>query len=144
MCKNQKNQSTWWYGETGDVMTKGLAQWKGVTKKKEMYWLVSEDLSSQGKDLQPEILLQQQSALKWGLREVQPGSTPSSHTGELPSSVLPRESELISSLRDSFFQDLFKASWKSESGETYLKFARAVLSQALWELLVKSKLLLNT
>jgi len=43
----------------------------------------------QGRDLQPEILPQWQSALKWGLREVQPGSTPSSHTDELPSPVLP-------------------------------------------------------
>ena len=32
---------------------------------------------------------QQQSALKWDLREVQPGSTPSGHTAELPSPVLP-------------------------------------------------------
>jgi len=30
-----------------------------------------------------------QSALKLGLREVQPGSTPSDHTAELPSPVLP-------------------------------------------------------
>ena len=35
-------------------------------------------------------LPQRQSALKWGLREVQPGSTPSSHTDELLSPVLPR------------------------------------------------------
>jgi len=41
------------------------------------------------KDLQKEILPQWQSALKWGLREVQPGSTPSCHTAELPSPVLP-------------------------------------------------------
>jgi len=34
------------------------------------------------RDLQKEILPQWQSALKWGLREVQPGSTPSGHTGE--------------------------------------------------------------
>jgi len=40
--------------------------------------------------LQREILPQWQSALKWGLGEVQPGSTPSSHTAELPSPVLPR------------------------------------------------------
>jgi len=32
---------------------------------------------------------QWQSALKWDLREVQPGSTPSGHTAELPSPVLP-------------------------------------------------------
>jgi len=43
----------------------------------------------QGTDLQPEILPQWQSALKWGLREVQTGCTPSSHTAELPSPVLP-------------------------------------------------------
>ena len=43
----------------------------------------------QGKDLQPDILPQWQSVLKWGLREVQPGSTPSGHTAELPSPVLP-------------------------------------------------------
>ena len=42
----------------------------------------------QGKHLQTEILPQWQSALKWGLGEVQPGSTPSGHTAELPSPVL--------------------------------------------------------
>jgi len=30
-----------------------------------------------------------QSAVKWGLREMQPGSTPSGHTAELPSPMLP-------------------------------------------------------
>ena len=55
---------------------------------------ISEDLGPQGKipqgrDIQPETLPQWQSALKWGLREVQPGSTPSGHTAELPSPVLP-------------------------------------------------------
>jgi len=54
----------------------------------------SEDGVSQGKapqrrDLQPKILPQWGSALKLGLREVQPGSTPSGHTAELPSPVLP-------------------------------------------------------
>jgi len=39
-------------------------------------------------NLQTEILPQWQSALKWGLAEVQPGSTPSGHTAELPSPVL--------------------------------------------------------
>lgn len=43
----------------------------------------------QGRDLQPKILLEQQSALKYGLREVQPGSTAPGHTAELPSLVLP-------------------------------------------------------
>ena len=42
-----------------------------------------------GRDLQPEILPQWQSVLQWGLREVQPGSTPSRPTAELPSPVLP-------------------------------------------------------
>jgi len=40
-------------------------------------------------DLWKEILPQWQSALKWGLGEVEPGSTPSGHTGELSSPVLP-------------------------------------------------------
>jgi len=45
--------------------------------------------NSKGKDPQKEILPQWQSALKWGLGEMQPGSTPSGRTGELPSPVLP-------------------------------------------------------
>ena len=39
-------------------------------------------------NLQEEILPQWQSALKCGLGEVEPGSTPSSYTGDLPSLVL--------------------------------------------------------
>ena len=39
-------------------------------------------------ELQKESLPQWQSALRWGLGEVEPGSTPSSHTGELPDSAL--------------------------------------------------------
>jgi len=55
---------------------------------------MSKDLGSwgktpQGRDLQPEIFPQWQSALKWGLREAQPGSTPSGHTAELPPPVVP-------------------------------------------------------
>ena len=42
------------------------------------------------RDLQQEILPQWQPALKWGLKEVEPSSTPSGHTGELPSPVLSR------------------------------------------------------
>jgi len=45
--------------------------------------------NSKGSKLQKDILHQRQAALKWGLGEVQPGSTPSRHTGELPSPVLP-------------------------------------------------------
>ena len=41
------------------------------------------------RDHQPENLPEHQSALKWGQREVQSGSTPSGHTAELPSPVLP-------------------------------------------------------
>lgn len=33
-CNNQK-KSTWWKGDTGNIMTKGLAPRKGITKKKE-------------------------------------------------------------------------------------------------------------
>ena len=55
--------------------------------------------TAQGKDLQPENLPKWQSALKWGLRGVQPGSTHSSRTSELLSPVLPR-------LTDSFPQVL--------------------------------------
>ena len=44
--------------------------------------------NSKRSNLQKEILTYWQSALKWGLGEVEPGSTPSCHTGELPSSVL--------------------------------------------------------
>jgi len=46
--------------------------------------------NSKRSNLQKEILPQWQSALLWGPGEVQPGSTPSGHTGELPSPVLPR------------------------------------------------------
>ena len=42
-----------------------------------------------GSNLQKETPPQGQLALKWGLGEVQPGSTPSGHTAELPSLVLP-------------------------------------------------------
>jgi len=47
-------------------------------------------------DLQEEILPQWQSALKGGLGEMQPGSTSSSHTGRLPSPVLPQLTVLAS------------------------------------------------
>ena len=46
--------------------------------------------NSKRSNLQKAILPQWQSALKWSLGEVQPGSIPSSHTGELPSPVLLR------------------------------------------------------
>jgi len=49
----------------------------------------SQGKASPRRDLQKENLPGWQSALKWGLREVQPGSTPPRHTAELPSPVLP-------------------------------------------------------
>ena len=45
--------------------------------------------NSKVRELHKEILPQWQSALKWGLGGVQPGSTPSCHTGEWPPPVLP-------------------------------------------------------
>ena len=51
---------------------------------------------SQRSSLLKETLSQWQSALKWGLGEVQPGSTPPGYTGELPSPVLPQLTLLTS------------------------------------------------
>jgi len=45
--------------------------------------------------LQRKTLPQGQSALKWGLGEEQPGSTPSGHTGELSSPVLPQLTQCL-------------------------------------------------
>ena len=50
--------------------------------------VVGSQKNSKGSNLQREIFLQWQSALKWGLGEVQAGSTPPGHTAELPSPVL--------------------------------------------------------
>jgi len=51
-------------------------------------------LTPQERDFQPEILLEWQSALKCGLGGVEPGS---SHTGELPSLVLPWPTSVLDS-----------------------------------------------
>ena len=56
----------------------------GKKKKKE------KKKPSKQSDLQKKILPQWQSALKWGLGEVEPGSTPSGHTAALPSPMLPQ------------------------------------------------------
>ena len=48
-----------------------------------------------GSNLQEEILPQWQSVLKWGIGVVEPGSTPSGHTGELPSPVLLRLTQCL-------------------------------------------------
>jgi len=52
------------------------------------HWCCRHARNSLRSNLQREILPQWQSALKWGLGEVEPGCTPSGHTTELPSSVL--------------------------------------------------------
>ena len=51
--------------------------------------------NSKGRDLQKKILPQWQSAREWSLGEVEPGSNPSSHTGELPSLVLPQLTQCL-------------------------------------------------
>ena len=61
-------------------------------------------------DLWKEILPQWQSALKWGLGEVEPGSTPSGHTGELPSPVLPQLSQCLPQVINQRFRPWFNRS----------------------------------
>ena len=103
-CRHTKNfscQRVPWCSNVAD-------QYRGKGVTTEMWW--GKDLHSkkeekkiahqyqkipglQGKaspkrDLQKQTHPQGGSALKWGLREVQPGSTPYSHTAELPSPVL--------------------------------------------------------
>ena len=51
--------------------------------------------SSKRSNCQKEILPQWQSALKWGLGEVESGSTPSGHTAELASPVFPWLSQCL-------------------------------------------------
>ena len=80
-----------WYGS---VEAKGLAwmEWRYNSKDKVLTHLWRSRLTEktpQGRDLQPETLPQWQSVFKWDPREAQPGSTPSYHTGELSSPVLP-------------------------------------------------------
>ena len=65
-----------------------------VLKRKKITHLFQKSLGLQEKasskrNLQPKIPPQGQSALQWHLRDMQPGSTPSYHTAELPSPVLP-------------------------------------------------------
>uniref|UniRef100_A0A8C2YGS9 Uncharacterized protein n=1 Tax=Coturnix japonica TaxID=93934 RepID=A0A8C2YGS9_COTJA len=76
--------------EANKTSTKALCAIKEGKKVVHLYQKIP---GSQGKvtprrELQEKILPQQQSALKWGLREMQLGSTHSSHTAELPSPVL--------------------------------------------------------
>ena len=67
---------------------------KGKRDKEKKITQSSEDTSAYGKktaqeDLQADTLPHWQRALRWGLREVQPGSTPPAHTTASPSPVLP-------------------------------------------------------
>ena len=55
-------------------------------------------------------LPQQQSALKWGLRKLQPGFTPSSHTGKLPSPVLPWLTQCLPQVINQWFRLWFNSS----------------------------------
>ena len=86
---------------------KGTSTKERYYKEKEKCSPISEDLgfaieTPQRRDLQPEILPQWQSALKLGLREVQPGSTPSGHTAELPSPVLPGAQSVLQAVTQQF------------------------------------------
>ena len=79
----QLERLTWWKGPA-----KGPAHigWYFTGKVKVLTHLPRSRLTEktpQGRDLQPEIHPQWMSAFIWGLREVQPGSTPPSSTGEL-------------------------------------------------------------
>jgi len=83
------NTMEWWYRRWNDKRTRAIER---HYKKKGLTHLWRSRLTGKTphrRDLQPEILPQWQSALKWGLREVQPGCSPSAHTAELPSPVLP-------------------------------------------------------
>jgi len=68
------------------MTTEGPAQQKGAVKKGKKnahrYQKIpgSPRKASPRRDLQKDTLPQGQSALKWGLREEQPGSTPSDHS----------------------------------------------------------------
>ena len=69
----------------------------------------------QRRDLQQENLLQWQSALKWGLMEVQPGSTPSGHTGELLSPVPPGLTRSCLQVLNQWFRPLLNSSRTADS-----------------------------
>ena len=84
----------------------------------------------QGRNLQPECLPQWQSALKWGLTEVQPGSMPSSHTAELPSPVLPGLTRSFSQVLNQWFR-----LWLNSS-HTPLHTTDQAQSKALWSFLM--------
>jgi len=60
--------------------------------------------NSKGSNLQKEIFPQWQSALKWHLREVGPGPTPSRHTRELPSPVLLQLTQCLPQVINQWFR----------------------------------------
>ena len=73
----------------------------------------SQKKNSKRSNLHKEIIPQWQSALKWGLGEVQPGSTPSGHTAELPSPVLPRLTQCLPQVINQRFRPWFNSSHTS-------------------------------
>ena len=60
--------------------------------------------------LQQEILPEWGSVLKWGLRDMEPGSTPSVHTGELPSPVFPGLTRSFPQVLYQWFRPWFNSS----------------------------------
>jgi len=107
----QSKRSTQWEGWYRNITTNRLTQmvwcYKGEQKVLTCLWRSKLTRKTpQGSDLQPEILPQWQSALKWGLRGVEPGSTHSGSTGELPSSVLPGLAGSLLQLAQSVVQDM--------------------------------------
>jgi len=60
-----------------------------------------------------EILPPWQSALKWGLREVQAGTTPSGHTSKLPSPVLPRLTRSFPQVLNQWFSPWLNSAFTS-------------------------------
>ena len=116
-CSNWTDQRDGKMCFTRDIMT-GLAWYKSAIKEgKKIAYPYQKIPGSQGKaplerNLQ-EILPQWQPALKWGQREVQPGSTPSGHTAELPSPVLPGLTQSFPQVINQWFRPWLNSSHTS-------------------------------
>jgi len=84
---------------------------------------------SQGSDLQIEILPPWESALKWGLGGVQPGSTPSGHSGEIAFTCAPAADSVLASGGQSRFRPGFNCSHKdtlsSDQRHLHLGFTKS-------------------
>ncbi len=76
----------WYY--TGFIIRKIIVVERENQKLDAQPWPRLAVENCKGRDLWKEILPQRQSALKWGLGEVEPGCTPPGHTVELPPPVL--------------------------------------------------------